>query len=198
MGYTLQISRSSPIQNPLSWWISDPVQSESAWTGLDYESSGLIQSIPYSARKTNQGTAGRIMACGTNQGPERRISAPRDRTGPRETNKGPKEESGLLKTNQVLRPVRPTRTPHGELGHRGMHQDPAGWVRTLRDESGLRRKNRVLHDESRPLGTDQGAEGWIRPLGTDQGSAGRIMAPRDGSGTIGIDWGPTGLSRAPE
>ena len=49
MGYTLHISESCPIQNPLSWWISDPVQSKSAWTGLDYESSGLIQSIPYSA-----------------------------------------------------------------------------------------------------------------------------------------------------
>ena len=49
MGYTLHISRSSPIQNPLMWWISDPVQSKSAWTGLDYESSGLIQSISYSA-----------------------------------------------------------------------------------------------------------------------------------------------------
>ena len=48
MGYTLHISGSSPIQNPLSWWISDPVQSKSAWTGLDYGSSGLIQSIPYS------------------------------------------------------------------------------------------------------------------------------------------------------
>ena len=48
MWYTLCISGSSPIQNPLSWWISDPVQSKSAWTGLDYESSGLIQSIPYS------------------------------------------------------------------------------------------------------------------------------------------------------
>ena len=48
MGYTFHISESSPIQNPLSWWISDPVQSKSAWTGLDYESSGLIQSIPYS------------------------------------------------------------------------------------------------------------------------------------------------------
>ena len=48
MGYTLQIYRSSLIQNPLSCWISDPVQSKSAWTGLDYESSGLIQSIPYS------------------------------------------------------------------------------------------------------------------------------------------------------
>ena len=47
MGYTLHIYRSSPIKNPLSWWISDPVQSKSAWTGLDYESSGLIQSIPY-------------------------------------------------------------------------------------------------------------------------------------------------------
>ena len=40
MGYTLHISGSSPIQNPLSWRISDPVQSKSAWTGLDYESSG--------------------------------------------------------------------------------------------------------------------------------------------------------------
>ena len=48
MGYTLHISGSSPVQNPLGWWISDPVQSKSAWTGLDYESSGLIQSIPYS------------------------------------------------------------------------------------------------------------------------------------------------------
>ena len=48
MGYTLHISRSSPIQNPLSWWISDPVQVKSAWTGLDYESSRLIQYIPYS------------------------------------------------------------------------------------------------------------------------------------------------------
>ena len=48
MGYTLHISGSSAIQNPLSWGISDPVQSKSAWTGLDYESSGLIQSIPYS------------------------------------------------------------------------------------------------------------------------------------------------------
>ena len=47
MGYAWQIYRSSPIQNPLSWWISDPVQSKSAWTGLEYESSGLIQSIPY-------------------------------------------------------------------------------------------------------------------------------------------------------
>ena len=47
MGYTLHISGSSPIQNLLSWWIPDPVQSKSAWTGLDYESSGLIQSIPY-------------------------------------------------------------------------------------------------------------------------------------------------------
>ena len=50
MGYTLHVSGSSPVQNPLSWWISDPVQSKSAWTGLDYESSGLIQSIPYSGR----------------------------------------------------------------------------------------------------------------------------------------------------
>ena len=49
MGYTLHICGSSPVQNPLSWWISDPVQSKSTWTGLDYESSGLIQSIPYSA-----------------------------------------------------------------------------------------------------------------------------------------------------
>ena len=48
MGYTLHISWSSPIQNPLSWYISDLVQSKSAWTGLDYESSGLIQSIPSS------------------------------------------------------------------------------------------------------------------------------------------------------
>ena len=48
MGYKLHISGSSPVQNPLSWWISDPVQSKSTWTGLDYESSGLIQSIPYS------------------------------------------------------------------------------------------------------------------------------------------------------
>ena len=48
MGYTLNISQSSPIHNPLSWQISDPVQSKSAWTELDYESSGLIQSIPYS------------------------------------------------------------------------------------------------------------------------------------------------------
>ena len=48
MGYRLHISGSSPVQNPLSWWVSDPVQSKSAWTGLDYESSGLIQSIPYS------------------------------------------------------------------------------------------------------------------------------------------------------
>ena len=45
------MSRFSPIQNPLSWQISDPVQSKSAWTGLDYESSGLIQSIPYSVRR---------------------------------------------------------------------------------------------------------------------------------------------------
>ena len=49
MGYALHISGSNPIQNPLSWWISDPVQSKSAWTGLDYESSGLIQPIPFSA-----------------------------------------------------------------------------------------------------------------------------------------------------
>ena len=48
MEYTLHISRSNPIQNPLRWWISDPVQTKSAWTGLDYESSGLILSIPYS------------------------------------------------------------------------------------------------------------------------------------------------------
>ena len=27
--------------------MSDPVQSKSAWTGRDYESSGLIQTIPY-------------------------------------------------------------------------------------------------------------------------------------------------------
>ena len=55
MRYTLHTSRSSPIQNPLSWWIFDPVQSKSAWTGLDYESSGLIQSIPYSGRHTYTG-----------------------------------------------------------------------------------------------------------------------------------------------
>ena len=51
MGYTLHIYGSSPIQNPLSWWISDPVQSKSDWTGLDYGSSGLVQSIPYSGRR---------------------------------------------------------------------------------------------------------------------------------------------------
>ena len=56
-------------------------------------------------------TARRIRARGTNQGPERRIRATRDGTGPRGTNKGPNDESGLLKTNQVLRSVRPTRTP---------------------------------------------------------------------------------------
>ena len=48
MGYTLHFSGSSPIQNPLSWYISDQVQSKFAWTELDYESSGLSQSIPYS------------------------------------------------------------------------------------------------------------------------------------------------------
>ena len=61
MGYTLQISRSSPIQNPLIWWISDPVQSKSVWTGLDYKSSGLIQSIPPKSCMSLPG-AWRIMA----------------------------------------------------------------------------------------------------------------------------------------
>ena len=55
MGYTLHISGSSLVRNPLSWWISDPVQSKSAWTGLDYESSGLIQSIPYSGADSDLG-----------------------------------------------------------------------------------------------------------------------------------------------
>ena len=50
MEYTLHISGSSPVQNPLSWRISDSVQSKYVWTGLDYESSGLTQSIPYVRR----------------------------------------------------------------------------------------------------------------------------------------------------
>ena len=49
--YILHISQSSPIHNPLSLWVSDPVQSKSAWTGRDYESSGLIQTIPYSGHR---------------------------------------------------------------------------------------------------------------------------------------------------
>ena len=32
--------------------ISDPVQFKSAWTGLDYESGGLIQTITYSVSLT--------------------------------------------------------------------------------------------------------------------------------------------------
>ena len=41
--------QSSPVQNPLNRWFYNPVQSKSIWTGLDFQSSGLIQSISYSA-----------------------------------------------------------------------------------------------------------------------------------------------------
>ena len=40
--------QSSPVQNPLNRWFYNPVQSKSIWTGLDFKSGGLIQSISYS------------------------------------------------------------------------------------------------------------------------------------------------------
>ena len=39
--------QSSPVQNPLNRWFYNPVQSKSIWTGLDFQSGGLIQSISY-------------------------------------------------------------------------------------------------------------------------------------------------------
>ena len=71
MGYTLHISRSNPIQNPLIWQISDPVQSKSAWTGLDYESSGLIQSIPYSGCRREPPAIGTSGWLSSERGPGR-------------------------------------------------------------------------------------------------------------------------------
>ena len=50
IGYTLLISRSIPIQNPLTWWISDPVQSKSAWTGLADWSSPFHTLITWHGR----------------------------------------------------------------------------------------------------------------------------------------------------
>ena len=41
--------QSSPVQNPLKRWFYNPVQSKSIWTGLDFQSGGLIQPISYSA-----------------------------------------------------------------------------------------------------------------------------------------------------
>ena len=147
------------VTDPSMWDGSGPCRSNQG-RGTDQGPVGQIRGTQdetgHRRNRTNRDPRDRLGPPGTDQSPTRRTRAPEDKSGLTRRTGALRDGSGPLRTNQgsigLIRALLTIRTPRDQSRLRKLNQDPAGWIRELRDELGPRKTKSGLRDRPEPRG----------------------------------------------